>query len=176
MHGGLRYLEHGEFGLVSESVRERGILRRVAPHLVRPIPMYMLAGDLRHWATYRVGLTAYEAAGGGPQRRLPHVGERRAGRGGHPRAWRFLPAASRYFECQVDDARLTIEVARAAHASGALLANHARVTDLLGAGRVTGAAVADEMTGQRFEVRARAGGQRGRRVGRPGQLAGRRFQ
>ena len=55
----------------------------------------------------------------------------------------------------MDDARLTIEVARAAHAAGARLANHARVTALLGDGRVTGAAVTDEMTGQAFEVRAR---------------------
>jgi glycerol-3-phosphate dehydrogenase len=55
----------------------------------------------------------------------------------------------------VDDARLTIEVARAAHAAGARLANHARVTRLLGEGRVTGAAVTDEMTGLGFEVRAR---------------------
>ena len=61
-----------------------------------------------------------------------------------------------YFECQVDDARLTIEVARAAHGFGAVLANHGRVADLLGDGRVTGAVVADEMTGQRLEVRARA--------------------
>ena len=61
VHGGLRYLEHGEFGLVRESLRERGILYRLAPHLVRPVPMYMLAGDLRRRATYRAGLTAYEA-------------------------------------------------------------------------------------------------------------------
>ena len=155
VHGGLRYLEHGEFGLVRESLRERGILRRLAPHLVRPIPMYMLAGDLRHWATYRVGLTAYEALAAGR-----NVGYHTSVSAGQVAA--AIPGLGascrgvRYFECQVDDARLTIEVARAAHASGALLANHARVTDLLGAGRVTGAAVADEMTGQRFEVRARA--------------------
>src|SRR5207244_12716545 len=49
-----------------------------------------------------------------------------------------------------------LEVARAAHAAGARLANHARVTGLLGDGQVTGAAVTDEMTGQAFEVRARA--------------------
>ena len=54
----------------------------------------------------------------------------------------------RYFECQTDDARLTIEVARAAQAAGAVLANHARVTGLLGDGRVTGAAVTDEITGR----------------------------
>ena len=155
VHGGLRYLEHGEFGLVRESLRERGILRQLAPHLVRPVPMYMLAGDLRHRATYRVGLTAYEALAAGR-----NVGYHTSVSAGRVAA--AIPGLGascrsvRYFDCQVDDARLTIEVARAAHASGALLANHARVTGLLGAGRVTGAAVADEMTGQRFEVRARA--------------------
>ncbi|HEX6452517.1 MAG TPA: FAD-dependent oxidoreductase, partial [Trebonia sp.] len=40
VHGGLRYLEHGDFGLVRESLRERGIVRQLAPHLVRPVPMY----------------------------------------------------------------------------------------------------------------------------------------
>ena len=155
VHGGLRYLEHGEFGLVRESLRERGILFRLAPHLVRPVPMYMLADDLRSRATYRVGLTGYEllAAGRniGYHRSVSAEQVRAAipGLGGRSRGFR-------YFECQVDDARLTIEVARAAQASGAVLANHARVTGLLGDGRVTGAVVADEMTGQRFEVRARA--------------------
>ena len=160
VHGGLRYLEHGEFGLVRESLRERGILRRLAPHLVRPVPMYMLADDRRSRARYRLGLTAYEALAAGR-----NVGYHRAasaaqvaaaipGLGGSPRGVRYRGV--RYFECQVDDARLTIEVARAAQAAGARLANHARVTGLLGDGRVTGAVVADEMTGQRFEVRARA--------------------
>jgi glycerol-3-phosphate dehydrogenase len=154
VHGGLRYLEHGELGLVRESLRERGILYRLAPHLVRPVPMYMLAGDLRHRATYRAGLTVYEALAAGR-----NIGYHRAasadqvataipGLGGRTRG-------VRYFECQTDDARLTIEVARTAHAYGARLANHARVTGLLGAGRVTGAAVTDELTGERFEVRAK---------------------
>ena len=155
VHGGLRYLEHGDFGLVRESLRERGILFRLAPHLVRPVPMYMLAGDLRRRATYRAGLTAYEVLAAG--RNIGYhtsvsagrVAEAIPGLDGRSRGFR-------YFECQVDDARLTIEVARAAHAAGARLANHARVTALLGEGRVTGAAVTDEVTGQGFEVRARA--------------------
>jgi len=159
VHGGLRYLEHGDLGLVRESLRERGTLYRLAPHLVRPVPMYMLAGDLRHRALYRAGLTVYEALAAGRNigyhqgvsadqvaAAIPGLGERTRG--------------VRYFECQTDDARLTIEVARTAFAHGALLANHARVTGLLsagrGQGRVTGAAVTDELTGQGFEVRARA--------------------
>ena len=155
VHGGLRYLEHGEFGLVRESLRERGILFRLAPHLVRPVPMYMLAGDLRRRATYRAGLTGYEMLAAG--RNVGYHQAVSAGRvagaipglGGSSRGFR-------YFECQTDDARLTIEVARTAQAAGAVLANHARVTGLLGDGRVTGAAVTDEMTGAGFEVRARA--------------------
>jgi glycerol-3-phosphate dehydrogenase len=154
VHGGLRYLEHGELGLVRESLRERGILYRLAPHLVRPVPMYMLASGLRRRMTYRAGLTVYEALAAGRNigyhqaasadqvaSAIPGLGERTRG--------------VRYFECQTDDVRLTIEVARTAHAYGARLANHARVTALLGAGRVTGAAVTDELTGERFEVRAK---------------------
>ncbi len=155
VHGGLRYLEHGEFGLVRESLRERGILFRLAPHLVRPVPMYMLADDLRSRATYRVGLTGYELLAAGR-----NIGYHRSVSAGQVRAaipgLGTRPRGFRYFECQVDDARLTIEVARTAQAAGARLANHARVIELLGGGRVTGAVVADEMTGQRFEVRARA--------------------
>jgi glycerol-3-phosphate dehydrogenase len=155
VHGGLRYLENGEFGLVRESLRERGILYRLAPHLVRPVPMYMLAGDLRRRATYRAGLTGYELLAAGR-----NIGYHQAVRPGQVAA--AIPGFGgrsrgfRYFECQTDDARLTIEVARTAQAAGAVLANHARVTGLLGQGRVTGAAVTDEMTGQGFEVRARA--------------------
>ena len=155
VHGGLRYLEHGEFGLVRESLRERGILSRLAPHLVRPVPMYMLAGDLRQRATYRAGLTAYELLAAG--RNIGYHRSVSAGRVREAIPGLGMPSRGfRYFECQVDDARLTIEVARTAAAFGALLANHARVTELLGEGRVTGAVVADELTGQRFEVRARA--------------------
>jgi glycerol-3-phosphate dehydrogenase len=154
VHGGLRYLEHGDIGLVRESVRERGMLYRLAPHLVRPVPMYMLAGSWRRRATYRAGLTVYEALAAGR-----NIGYHQAvsadqvaaaipGLGGRTRG-------VRYFECQTDDARLTIEVARTAYAYGAQLANHARVTALTGEGRVTGAAVTDELTGRSFEVRAR---------------------
>ena len=65
IHGGIRYLEHGDFGLVHEALRERKILLRLAPHLVRPIPMYMLADSLASRAFYRTGLTAYEVLAAG---------------------------------------------------------------------------------------------------------------
>jgi len=155
IHGGIRYLEHGDFGLVREALRERKILLRLAPHLVRPMPMYMLADSLASRAFYRLGLTAYEALAAGR-----NVGFHRAVSAAQFAA--AVPGAAgrlrgyRYFECQTDDARLTIEVARTAQAFGAALANHARAVELLGGARVTGAAVVDELTGQSFEIRARA--------------------
>jgi glycerol-3-phosphate dehydrogenase len=154
IHGGLRYLEHGEFGLVQESLRERAILRQNAPHLVRPMPMFMLAGDWRGRARYRAGLAAYGALaagrniGGYQAVSAAEVREAIPGFSGQSRGFR-------YWEGQADDARLTIEVARIAYASGAVLANHARVDGLLGGDRVTGATAVDELTGQRFEIRAR---------------------
>jgi glycerol-3-phosphate dehydrogenase len=155
VHGGLRYLEHREFGLVRESLRERGILFRLAPHLVRPVPMYMLADTLAGRARYRLGLTGYELLAAGR-----NIGFHRSVT---PRQVReAIPGFGgwcggyRYFECQTDDARLTIEVARAAQASGAVMANHARVEGLLGGARVAGATAVDEVTRQRLDIRARA--------------------
>jgi glycerol-3-phosphate dehydrogenase len=155
VHGGLRYLEHREFGLVRESLRERGLLFRLAPHLIRPVPMYMLAGDRRSRALYGLGLTGYDLLAAGRNiavhRSVTAEQVRQAIPGlGGPRSGGY-----RYFECRTDDARLTIEVARAAQAFGALLANHVRAEALLGGARVVGAVAADQMTGQRFEIRAR---------------------
>src|SRR5438067_10068717 len=63
IHGGLRYLEHGELGLVRESLRERERLFRIAPHLVKPlamiIPIYQQ--DKRGPWTIRAGMMAYDA-------------------------------------------------------------------------------------------------------------------
>jgi glycerol-3-phosphate dehydrogenase len=159
VHGGLRYLEHREFGLVRESLRERGILFRLAPHLIRPVPMYMLADDLRSRARYGLGLTAYDVLAAGrnmgfhrwvrtEQVRQAIPGLSGSGSGSGSGGWR-------YFEGQTDDARLTVEVARMAQAFGAVLANHVRAEALLGGARVTGAVAADAVTGQRFEIRAR---------------------
>jgi glycerol-3-phosphate dehydrogenase len=155
IHGGLRYLEQREFGLVHEALRERRILLRLAPHLVRPIPMYMIADSLGSRAFYQLGLTTYDvlAAGRNVGFHRPVSAEQMReavpGLGGQSRGYR-------YFECQTDDARLTIEVARNAQAFGAVLANHARAVKLLGGARVVGAVAMDELTGQRFEIRARA--------------------
>jgi glycerol-3-phosphate dehydrogenase len=155
VHGGVRYLEQRAFGLVHESLTERRILLRLAPHLVRPVPMYALGPLGKAGLQWRLGLTLYD---------LLAVG-RNIGRHhwqGEDEVRRAVPGLGRpasalvYYECATDDARLTLEVARAARAAGALVANHAEVLALLGAGRVRGTAVVDRLTGERLEIRARA--------------------
>jgi glycerol-3-phosphate dehydrogenase len=150
VHGGLRYLAQREFGLVRESLRERAILQRIAPHLLRTLPIYIP----RTGALLRAGLGLYDAVALGvnisPHRRAD-ADELAAIVPGmeHDRG------ALVYHECATDDARLTLEVARAAARHGALVANHASVEALLGSGRVAGARVRDELTGSALEVRAR---------------------
>src|SRR4026209_620575 len=62
IHGGLRYLEHFEFGLVRESLRERETLLRIAPHLGRPLPILVpiYKGARRGIWTMRAGMLAYD--------------------------------------------------------------------------------------------------------------------
>ena len=154
IHGGLRYLEHGEIGLVHECLRERSILLRLAPHLVRPVPMYLLAPSAHERALYGVGLTGYDLLAAGRNIGVHHRVTAQQVRDAVP-DFGGRSGGYRYFECQTDDARLTVEVARTAHAFDAVLANHAEVTGLLGDGRVTGAAVTDALTGESLDVRAR---------------------
>jgi glycerol-3-phosphate dehydrogenase len=62
IHGGLRYLEHGELGLVRESLRERATLLRIAPHLIRPLPLLLPIYEhaRRGWWAIRAGMIAYD--------------------------------------------------------------------------------------------------------------------
>ncbi|HEX9823325.1 MAG TPA: glycerol-3-phosphate dehydrogenase/oxidase [Actinomycetota bacterium] len=153
IHGGLRYLRHGDVRIVRESLRERGILSRVAPHLVRPFPILMPARGAVDRSMLRAALTTYGLlAGGGPLGRFRRVGGRDAAR--------LAPAVERpagfvFPDCKTDDARLTIEVIRQASARGALVANHAEVVDLIGEATVTGARIRDRAGEGSLEVRAR---------------------
>jgi len=159
IHGGLRYLENYQFRLVFQCCNERRVMRRVAPRLVRPLPfLYPLyRGQKPAPWKLRAGLTLYDAlslfrnvqrhrwlAPGEVARREPLLG----GRG--------LLGAARFYDAQVDDARLTMLIARAAHTGGAIVANYAEVVGLLKTqGRVQGAVVRDRIGGDEFEVRAR---------------------
>lgn len=157
VHGGLRYLEQREFGLVYEAVSERNLLRRIAPNLVRPLGFAIPTAHRMKQVAVKTGLTIYDGmAAGRNVRRHQYLDTTDLlgsvpglvdgiGRGGY-----------RYYDCQTDDARLTQQVAQAARRAGALVVNHAEVTGLLRFGeRVVGAQVRDRIGGRSLDVRAR---------------------
>ncbi|MGP4029157.1 glycerol-3-phosphate dehydrogenase/oxidase [Actinomadura sp. 3N407] len=159
IHGGLRYLEQRDFGLVREALRERSLLlHRLAPHLVRPVQfLYPLRNRVWERAYVSAGVTLYDSMGG--SRALPR--HRQLTRRG---ALREAPAlrsdalvgAIQYYDAQVDDARYTMMVARTAAQYGAKVATRAEMTGFLREGeRVTGAHVLDLEGGREIAVRAR---------------------
>ncbi|GLY23486.1 FAD-dependent oxidoreductase [Micromonospora sp. NBRC 101691] len=160
IHGGLRYLEQLEFGLVHEALTERGLLAtRLAPHLVRPVPILVPLPDsgglrdlpARVWrrAYYGTGVAAYDAFAGlfGGGRGMPL--HRHLTREGTRRVFPSLRAdqvagAIRYFDGQVDDARLVVTLARTAASLGATMVTSARAVGLIRQAReVTGVRVRD---------------------------------
>jgi glycerol-3-phosphate dehydrogenase len=163
IHGGLRYLEMLDFGLVREALHERGLLvQRIAPHLIRPVPfLYPLSHRLWERPYVGAGVLLYDTLGTamGTSRGLPHhrhLSRRRALREAPCLRPDSLSGAVQYWDAQVDDARHTLAVVRTAVSFGAQAANRTRVTGLLREGeRVTGARVIDLETGAEFEVRAK---------------------
>jgi glycerol-3-phosphate dehydrogenase len=136
IHGGLRYLEHGELGLVRESLREREtLMRRVAPHLVRPLPLLipLYRNRRRSPLTVRAGMHAYDLLSFDkslPRHRVLSPAEARALAPGL--APEGLRGAALYFDAQVEYAeRLAVENALDARAQGATVLTYARVRKLL---------------------------------------------
>lgn len=159
IHGGLRYLEHGQLHLVFEASRERRILLRVAPHLVRPLqflwPMFDRA-RIPPWKV-RAGLTLYDALA-----LFRNVARHRVV--DTARTLAIEPALRRqgldggaiYFDAATDDARLTVANARAARAAGATVATRVEVDRLLlDTGAVRGACVRDVLGGRILDIAAR---------------------
>ncbi|MEY3020387.1 MAG: hypothetical protein RLZZ272_1371 [Actinomycetota bacterium] len=158
LHGGLRYLEQLDLGLVREALRERDLhLTRLAPHLARPVP-FLFPLTHRAWERAYIGadIALYDTLGG--SRHLPphrHLSRRRALELAPALRRDALIGAIRYFDASVDDARHTMEVARTAAAHGAHIATSTRVVDLVREeGRVAGARIRDLEGGRELTVRA----------------------
>lgn len=161
-HGGLRYLEQREFSLVHEALTERGLLLdRLAPHLVRPIPFLFPVG--RRWERPYVasGVRLYDALSrvgsyGGTMPRPKSLNVDEAKELAPDLDAGEIAGAVRFHDAQIDDARHTVAVARTAAAYGAHILTRARVEQLLrDEDRVVGVRVHDEITGERFDIRAR---------------------
>lgn len=158
VHGGVRYLEQGNVGLVMEALAERGVLRANAPHVVRDLEFVVPNYEWWEAPFYGVGLKLYDLLAGrcgfGRSQhltkeetlaRLPTI--RREG----------LRGGVVYHDGQFDDTRLLIHMVATAHDQGAHVLNYARVTGLTrGAdGFVAGARILDVETGLEFQVSAR---------------------
>nr|MDT0665591.1 FAD-dependent oxidoreductase [Micromonospora sp. DSM 115978] len=163
VHGGLRYLATGDVGLARESAVERDLLmRRIAPHLVRPLPMLMPVLPSMSQAAASGARGAMRAAdllrriAGTPRSVLPAQRRLTAMETGQlaPALRRTgLRAGLLSWDGQlVDDARLVVGIARTAASRGAYVLTRVKVSELDGAGAVA----TDTLTGSAVEIRARA--------------------
>ncbi len=161
IHGGLRYLEYFEFNLVRESLYERELLLRSAPHLVRPIqmtiPIYR-SGARSYWEI-QAGMILYDLLSFDKSllshRMLPQQKFRQLFRSVHPEG---LTGAAQYYDGQAEYAeRLCLENVLSAQMAGATALNYVKVVGLNREGdRITSLTCVDQLTGERLEVHGSA--------------------
>jgi len=162
IHGGLRYLEQFDVALVREALLERSVLARTAPHLATAFPFVIpIYADRRrnydHPLKMRAGLVLYDLLAGrqnfAKHRRLSHEEALNLAPQLDPRG---LKGAFLYYDALTNDARLVIEIVKAAHKHGAAIANYSNVEHHLrdAAGRIKGARLRDELSGASIELRA----------------------
>jgi len=131
LHGGLRYLAQGEFGLVREASVEKKILHRIAPHLGQPLGFLFPAyrGEGPPLWQLRIGVKLYDLLCSGrnfqPSRGFSRDETRALLPGLRADG---LRGAVRYFDALTNDARLVLDTLRSAARHGAVLANHTRLT------------------------------------------------
>ena len=157
IHGGVRYLKQGNVALVMEALKERGRLRRNAPHLVHDLAFVVPSYAWWQSPFYGIGLKIYDLL----------AGEYGFGASRHLDGAEVLAAiptietagllgGTRYFDGQFDDARLALALARTAASHGATLVNYCAAVSLIKrGGQVRGAVLRDGETGDEFTVEAK---------------------
>ena len=195
VHGGLRYLQNFDLGLVREALLERQLMVQLAPHLVYPTPFLVPSfEDERRDRKLGMGLNMYDV-----------MATTRVGRGrremrsskdededfywspdrhrtiDRDEVLEMVPAleprdprdAYLFYDCQTDDVRLVLTILGEAERFGATMLNGAEVTEVLTRdGRAVGVAAVEAESGERFEVEAEQRRQRDRRLGRPDRRRG----
>jgi glycerol-3-phosphate dehydrogenase len=159
IHGGLRYLEQGRLRLVYEALRERGLLLKNAPHVVHPlrfiIPFYKQA-RVPAWK-WRAGLLLYDVLAGRANIHRSGVLDPRRMHAELPRLRRAgLTGGVAYYDAQMDDARLCLEVLQTAASRGACIANYVEAVAFeRQGGQISGLRAVDRLRGQELTIRAR---------------------
>ena len=177
VHGGLRYLQNFDLGLVREALLERQLMVQLAPHLVYPTPFLVPAfGDERRQRGLGIGLNMYDVMAttrvGRSRRDIRASKEEDEQLYWSPDRHRtidreevleMVPALERrdpkdaylFYDCQTDDVRLVLTVLGEAERFGAMMLNGAEVTEVLTrGGRACGVAFVEAESGERFEVEA----------------------
>lgn len=159
VHGGLRYLEHGQLRLVYESLHERRLLLRNAPHIVRPLrfilPFYR-DSRLPRWKA-RTGLLMYDLlAGSRNLSRSRGLSPLRLRRSFPALRDRGLLGGVAYFDAQMDDARLCLEVVTTAAQHHAVVCNYSEAIQMdVAPGRQSSVQLRDHVTGETLQARAK---------------------
>ena len=157
VHGGVRYLQQGNITLVLEALKERGVLRRNAPHLVQNLPFIVPNYDWWEVPFYGIGLKIYDMLAGkegfgksqllSREKTLQHIPTL------EPEG---LNGGVIYFDGQFDDARLVINMARTAAEQGAVLCNYMQVTSIFKKNyMVNGILAVDNESEKEFQLNAR---------------------
>ncbi|HTW60147.1 MAG TPA: glycerol-3-phosphate dehydrogenase/oxidase [Terriglobales bacterium] len=155
IHGGLRYLEHGELELVRESVREREHLLRERSHLVHPVHFLFLLNEQsqRSAMKVRAGLWLYQRLSGKKSNEIGDIELHRVNRAldsGH----RWLILNYEDAQCEFPE-RLVAEWMTEAADAGAVVRNHCEVLAIdVGQGRARGVLLRDRVSGKDYRVDA----------------------
>lgn len=157
VHGGVRYLQNGDISLVIEALRERGIMRKNAPHLVRDLSFVIPSYDWWNSPFYGIGLKIYDMMSGklglGPStllkreeiiKLIPNVKKN------------GLKGGVIYHDGQFDDARMAISLAQTAENHGATLINYFGVEDLIKNNEMIAGVVArDSIENKTYKIMAK---------------------
>jgi len=157
VHGGVRYLAQGDISLVLEALKERGLLRNNAPHLVKNQEFIIPNYDWWEGPFYNIGMKVYDMMAGklglGPSEQIskeetlkaiPNLNEE------------YLNGGVIYYDGQFDDARLAINLAQTAVENDGIILNYMKVTSLLKENKmVNGVKVVDQETNQKYNVNAK---------------------
>ncbi len=159
VHGGVRYLQQGNVSLVMEALKERGLLRQNAPHLVHDLAFVVPNYSWWEAPFYGIGMKVYDMLAG-------KYGFGRSRHLSRDEVIEHIPTLETdglrggvlYYDGQFDDARLLIDLCQTAEEHGAALINYARVVALAhdGEGFIEGLTFEDAETGQRHDLRARS--------------------
>lgn len=158
VHGGVRYLAQGDVSLVLEALKERGLLRQNAPHLVRNQSFIIPNYDWWGGPFYTIGLKVYDMMSGklglGPSE---HISTESVMKAIPNLKKEGLNGGVIYYDGQFDDSRLAINLAQTMEDNGGIPINYMKVTSLLkdNAGFVNGAHVVDMETQDEYDLKGK---------------------